>query len=652
MVIRKIPVYSLAAKKARVLTDAGLYETNFVITLPVLRDLIGREQALLSAEGALVIRLICRTLDLASADGEMQSLRRENCFDENEKNEWILDIAFTTATREGVRETFSLRLPLSLPAVADKPLSLWFNGTWLRLLLDGEVLNENSGVGDLCRPTRIEGRADIWIAPVTGYTVAYRTEETDEPADLYFPHGFNTNVGDAMTFYKDGTYHIVYLFDRRHHGSRGCRGAHYMAHLTTKDLITWEEQEPLAELEHPYETFGTGTMFYHKGKYYMSYGLHTSRHPSGRFIEPSRTEDKRSFTHKRFSEVIEEGGMPLGATLSVSEDGIHFHRTGLLYHGSQNPSVYATKDGGLILYGGYGGEGVYRTDDIATPFVRAETDMVFSGPGTALNCTSECPAFFEMNGYQYLIVGFRGYFRTLAPGDGQMVDAIKLGENIYDGLCVPMVAELENGRRIIAGWIRSDLGWGAALVQRELIAEEGGRLGMRWLPELYPKKKGLPHMPEEDGGFALTPKCSYLLEAEVEADENGIAALDLLGEGNAATQLRIDTRRGKAQLSPSTGDGSLTAEIDTPYEQRLHNEGLDCQKINYADCYAIPDVFPGRRFSLRILLRYAKKMHTTVCDIEIGGRRTMILSRPNFFLRGMRPVCGSLACATLSEIER
>ena len=172
MVIRKIPVYSLAAKKARVLTDAGLYETNFVITLPVLRDLIGREQALLSAEGALVIRLICRTLDLASADGEMQSLRRENCFDENEKNEWILDIAFTTATREGVRETFSLRLPLSLPAVADKPLSLWFNGTWLRLLLDGEVLNENSGVGDLCRPTRIEGRADIWIAPVTGYTVA------------------------------------------------------------------------------------------------------------------------------------------------------------------------------------------------------------------------------------------------------------------------------------------------------------------------------------------------------------------------------------------------------------------------------------------------------------------------------------------------
>ncbi|MBQ8351959.1 MAG: hypothetical protein IJY20_07975, partial [Clostridia bacterium] len=490
MVIRKIPVYSLTTSEAHALTAESLCKSSFLITLPVLRDLLGREQTLLSAKGSLEIRLICRTLDIDSEDGEMHSLRRENCFDANEENEWILDIAFTTVTREGVRETCPLRLPLSLPQVADKPLSLWFNGTWLRLLLDGEVLNENSGVGNLCLPQAIEGGQSVRIAAVEGSTVSYRTEETDEPADFYFPHGFNTNVGDVMTFFHDGTYHLVYLFDRRHHGSRGGRGAHDMAHLTTKDLITWEEQEPLAELEHPYETFGTGTMFYHKGKYYMSYGLHTSRHPSGKFIEPARNEDGSSFTHKTFAEAIDAGGMPMGATLSLSEDGIHFRRTELLYHGAQNPSVYSTADGGLILYGGYGGEGVYRTDDIAKPFVRAETDMVFSGPSTALNCSSECPAFFEMNGYQYLIVGFRGYFRTLKPGDKQMVDAIKLGENIYDGLCVPMVAELDNGRRIIAGWIRSDLGWGAALMQRELIAEEGGRLGMRWIPELFPKKLG------------------------------------------------------------------------------------------------------------------------------------------------------------------
>jgi hypothetical protein len=279
-------------------------------------------------------------------------------------------------------------------------------------------------------------------------------------------------------------------------------------------------------------------MFYHAGKYYMSYGLHTSRHPSGTFIEPARTQDGKGFTHKTFAEARAEGGMPMGATLSVSEDGIHFRRTELLYHGSQNPSVYSTKEGELILYGGYGGEGVYRTNSIAQPFVRSETDMVFSGPTTALHCTSECPAFFEMNGYQYLIVGFRGYFRTLNKGDTQMVDAIKLGENIYDGLCVPMVAELENGRRIIAGWIRSDLGWGAALVQRELIGEPDGRLGMRWIPELYPTKADAPQSPKKDGSLTLCKKKSYLLEAEVEADESGIFALDLLGEDGAATQLR------------------------------------------------------------------------------------------------------------------
>lgn len=652
MVIRNIPVYSLKTEQARPLTEETFRTTDFLITLPVLRDDIGREQTLLAAEGALVIKLICRTLDVNSTDSEMQDLRRENCFDANEENEWILDIAFTTATREGVTATCPLRLPLSLPEVADKPLSLWFNGTWLRLLLDGEVLNENSGVGDLCAPTRFEGSADITIAPVTGCTVTYRREKTSVPADFYFPHGFNTNVGDAMTFFHDGTYHIIYLLDRRHHGSRNGRGAHYMAHLTTKDLITWEEQEPLAELEHPYETFGTGTMFYHAGKYYMSYGLHTSRHPSGTFIEPARTQDGKGFTHKTFAEARAEGGMPMGATLSVSEDGIHFRRTELLYHGSQNPSVYSTKEGELILYGGYGGEGVYRTESIEKPFTRATADMVFSGPTTALHCTSECPAFFEMNGYQYLIVGFRGYFRTLNKGDTQMVDAIKLGENIYDGLCVPMVAELENGRRIIAGWIRSDLGWGAALVQRELIGEPDGRLGMRWIPELFPVKKGEAQSPAQDGSLTLCTKRSYLLEAEAEVDENGIFALDLLGEDGAATQLRIDISKGKAQLTPSEGDGSLTAEIDTPYEQRLHNAELDCHQINFSDCYAIPDVFPARRFSLRILFRYAKKMRTTVCDIEIDGRRTMILSRPHFFLRGAKPVCGHLATATLSEIEQ
>ena len=291
MVIRRIPIYSHVTSEAVALTKDSFRGKDFVLTLPLLRDFIGREQTLLCAEGSLEIRLICRTIDIASKDEEMRELRRENCFDVNENDEWILKITFTTVTKEEVCLADVLYLPLSLPNVADRPLRLWFDGTWMRILLDGEVLNENSGVGDLCPPESFECNADIMIAEVKETSVSARHENSDEPADFFFPHGFNTNVGDVMTFFHDGVYHIAYLLDRRHHKSRRGKGAHYIAHLTTRDLVTWEEQPYIAEIEYPWETFGTGTMFFHRGKYYMSYGIHTSRYQSGKFIEPERMPD-------------------------------------------------------------------------------------------------------------------------------------------------------------------------------------------------------------------------------------------------------------------------------------------------------------------------------------------------------------------------
>lgn len=649
MIIRRIPIYSHTMGDAVPLTKESFRVRDFVLMLPVLDKLIGREQTLLSAEGALEIRLICRTLDIETKDEEMIALRRENCFDANEENEWILYTAFTTVTKEGVTLTDTICLPLSLSGVTEKPLKIWFNGTWIRILLDGEVLNENSGVGDLCLPERVECNSNVTIAEVKETSVDIRHEKSDTPANFFFPHGFNTSVGDVMTFFHDGVYHIAYLLDRRHHKSRGGKGAHLIAHLTTRDLITWEEQPNIADIDFPWETFGTGTMFFHRGKYYMSYGIHTSRHKSGSFIEPNRTPDGSSFTHKTFDEAYAEGGLPMGATLSVSDDGINFKKSELLYHGAQNPSVYSTADGGLLLYGGYGGEGVYKTDSIENPFVKTESSFVFSGPTTALACSSECPAFFEMDGYKYLIVGFSGYFRTLERGSDKFVDAIKLGENIYDGLCVPMVAEFASGRRIMAGWIRNQLGWGSAMLQRELICEEGGKLGMKWVPELYPETVGDGIAPDAEGGYKLDSRKDYLFEAEVEADEKGIFALDILGEGNAV-QLKIDVNDKKAQLTDSLGDGSVAEEIDTPYEKAVR-EGEGKNNRGLVNNYAIPDVSLDRSFTLKIIFRYATKMRTTVCDIEIDGKRTMILSKPTFFTNGISLVSGKTVEAKLHRIK-
>jgi hypothetical protein len=378
-------------------------------------------------------------------------------------------------------------------------------------------------------------------------------------------------------------------------------------------------------------------MFYHKGKYYMSYGLHTDRHPSGQFSEPSIDPETGVFMHKTFSDAFNEGKMPLGATLSVSDNGIHFKRTELLYHGAQNPSVYSKADGGLILYGGYGGEGIFETDDIFTPFNRSEDKLIFCGPSTALNCTSECPAFFELNGYNYLIVGFTGYFRTPSVDSVTMADAIKMGETVYEGLRVPMVARLGD-RAFIAGWISHQHGWGAAMLQRELFSEENGVLGMKWIPELYPEKldsvaADLPNR------FSLTERQSYIFEGRARADENGVLAINFEGS-ESSSQLKINVKTHKAQFTDSPTD-KAEADFPTPYERRI-TEGAYYDKLEYSHNYAIPNVKVENEFSLRFIMRYAPKMRTTVVDVEIDGKRTMILMNPNLFISTVKTVAGEI----------
>jgi hypothetical protein len=34
------------------------------------------------------------------------------------------------------------------------------------------------------------------------------------------PHGYNTSIGDCMAFAHDGTFHIFFISDRRHGGSK------------------------------------------------------------------------------------------------------------------------------------------------------------------------------------------------------------------------------------------------------------------------------------------------------------------------------------------------------------------------------------------------------------------------------------------------
>lgn len=244
--------------------------------------------------------------------------------------------------------------------------------------------------------------------------------------------------------------------------------------------------------------------------------------------------------------------------------------------------------------------------------------------------TMECPSAFEWNGYHYVLVGFTGYFRTLAPGKSEYADAATLGENIYEGLGVPMVTNFGETRYLMAGWLNG-VGWGSVIVHRELIQEEGGRLGMKWMLEMTPTGEPCEH---------LEKKKSHLIELTIDPkDAKKLAVVFKDTNSGKICNLELDFEKNCAQINDANED-MFAEEIPSMYEQYLLvDESIthfrDAKLFNtptYSKNFSIPDVeVKGAPFTLRILSYYVKKLHSTVIDVEIAGKRTLVSLRADFF---------------------
>ena len=258
------------------------------------------------------------------------------------------------------------------------------------------------------------------------------------------------------------------------------------------------------------------------------------------------------------------------------------------------------------------------------------------GHGTKMLNTGECPSFFEWNGYKYLIMGVTGFWRTEKNSD-KYIDYAAKGYDVYEGLSVPMAVKTDDGRVIMAGWL-GGAGWGSCVVHRDLLQFEGGNLGTKWLPELFPKTE---HLCDIEGLSAeILPKTSYYIDIKLEKNDSDFFAVRF-SDGENEVELKLNFKGNSAQYSIAEGC-DVCEDIPSLYktvkdikdDENFRSFGFSLPGKTPAKCgdFSIPHVeFGTDKVSLRIMLCYSEKINSTIIDAEINQSRTLISNRVGFF---------------------
>lgn len=77
-----------------------------------------------------------------------------------------------------------------------------------------------------------------------------------------------------MPFSDQGIYHLFYLKDRHQHQSKWGKGAHQFAHISSTDLIHWQEHPLAVEITHQWEgSICTGSVIRADDTYYIFYAV-------------------------------------------------------------------------------------------------------------------------------------------------------------------------------------------------------------------------------------------------------------------------------------------------------------------------------------------------------------------------------------------
>ena len=348
------------------------------------------------------------------------------------------------ATLAGLRVGIPLGLLAQPGGVYD--VAVRVAGSHFSIAVDGHVDDDMLSVpsleADLDAPRTLSPRvASVQVSVPAGTNSGGRMPDArpiTRSIQYWTPDGHDAWVGDVAPGFFGGRLHLFYLFDRRHHGSKGGAGGHSFAHLSTPDLVHWDEHPVAVPVEQWWETVGTGTPFVLEGRLCLAYGLHTER-------------------------LSKDPALPAGATYAVSEDGVRFRKTGRIVHPTRNPTIVNRPDGRLGLAAGYDGQsGLWTAPRPEGPWTLRDATLPTSG---------DCPCPFEWRGHHYVLQGFGGFAHSATGEPGSWEDWAAAGLAPYDGLAVPMVAPFGADRRILAGWLgfHDEAWWGGWLVLRELV---------------------------------------------------------------------------------------------------------------------------------------------------------------------------------------
>ena len=453
------------------------------------------------------------------------------------------------------------------------------------------------------------------------------------PVQYWTPAGHNAWVGDVVSLWHDGTYHIFYLYDRRGHQSKLGRGGHYFEHLSTEDFIHWTEHEAAVPIEEQWETFGTGTPFVYDGRICISYGYHTTRlYPYESTSLPQMFGTLKEKGHTEALARTQAEGVPAGSSYSVSDDGVHFAKTGVLFHPCENPSIFVDPRGRLKMLANYGARGTWEADSVNGEWRCINEDFPTGG---------DCTFFFNWGDQDYIIGGFTNLWsKPSAAPDTAYADMVAEGKDFYNGMCVPTISRVSDGRYLMAGWMWLKA-WGGPLVIHELVQLPDGRIGTKWMEELIPAVAGR-HVSLLEGETVDLPASSFMLTFDVEpvAPEEGTLQLQLLPEERRGVQdgceWRLDCARERAQYS---GVGSRNRVEKSLREGGEPQHGRD---------YAIENLIgTGAPFTVRMIVKYSSKFDGSILDTEIAGQRTMLSYREKLEAARLRLDATSLKISNL-----